>query len=158
MQSEHLSEPVPNSISPPSEHPKHDRRGRPAVLDDGKRREICALVAGDCGLREAAKYVRCSVSTIKRESSRNPAFADQLRDSQNYSQISPLRAMQHAASSDWRAAAWLLERAFPDRFARPEPGAFGARQARRLMDEVLGVVNSELLDPIKSAQIEKRIR
>jgi hypothetical protein len=98
------------------------------------------------------------VATIKPECSRNSAFADQLRQSENYSQINPLRSMQHAAASDWRAAAWLLERAFPDRFARPEPGAFGARQARRLMDEVLSVISSELLDPVKATQIEKRVR
>src|SRR4051812_45778916 len=158
MQPEPLSERVPNATAPPPERTKHDRRGRPTVLDEGKRREICALVAGGCGLREAAKYVRCSVSTIKRESSRNPAFADQLRQSQNHSQISPLRAMQHAAANDWRAAAWLLERAFPDRFARPEHGAFGAREARRLMNEVLSVISSELFDPLKSSQIEKRVR
>src|SRR3954453_13306013 len=119
MQSEFPSEKTPNSTSPSPASPKHDRRGRPAVLDDGKRREICALVAGGCGLREAAKYVRCSVATIKRECSRNSAFADQLRQSENYSQITPRRSMQHAAASDWRPAARLLERAFPDRFARP---------------------------------------
>src|SRR4051812_24099119 len=158
MQPEPLSERVPNATAPPPERTKHDRRGRPTVLDEGKRREVCALVAGGCGLREAAKYVRCSVTTIKRESSRNPAFAEQLRNSQNYSQIGPLRSMQQAATNDWRAAAWLLERAFPDRFARPESGGFGAREARRLLDEVISVVSSELLDPFKSNQIEKRIR
>lgn len=133
-------------------------RGRPRALDDAKRREICALVAGGCGLREAAKYVGCAINTIRREADRIPAFHDQLRRSEMYAQLSPLKAMQHAVGTHWRAAAWMLERAFPDRFARPEPGAFGARHARQLLSESLQVISSEISDPIKYERIEKRIR
>src|SRR3954451_6770488 len=116
---------------------KARRLGRPRALDDVKQREACALIAGGCGFREAARYVNCNVGTIRREADRNPAFAEQLRNSEAYAQVSPLKAMQQAAGTHWRAAAWMLERAFPDRFSRPEPGAFGARQARQLMNEVL---------------------
>ncbi len=133
-------------------------RGRPRALDDAKRREICALLAGGCGLREAARYVRCSTITIRREAERNSEFREQLRRSETYAQLSPLRAMQHAVGTHWRAAAWMLERAFPERFARPEPGAFGARQARQLLDEVLHIIHSEMIDPLKVSRIEKRIR
>src|SRR4051812_24208195 len=87
--------------------------GRPLALDDAKRREICALVAGGCGLREAARYVRCNINTIRREAERNPEFDERLRNSETYAQLSPLRAMQHAVGTHWRAAAWMLERAFP---------------------------------------------
>src|ERR1700759_4664763 len=73
-------------------------RGRPRVLDDVKRREICALVAGGCGLREAARYVRCGINTIRREAERNPEFDEQLRRSQTYAQLCPLRAMQLAVA------------------------------------------------------------
>src|SRR4051812_42563802 len=154
----------------PPDHPPHEQTarrrkrrkfhgpGRPRVLDEGKLREVCALIAGGCGFREAARYVHCSVATIKREADRNPAFADQLHQSEAYAQLGPLRAMQQAVGTHWRAAAWMLERAFPDRFPRPEPGAFGARQARQLMHEVLTVLSSELPDPFKYSRIEKRIR
>jgi hypothetical protein len=132
--------------------------GRPRTLTDAKRREICALVAGGCGLQEAAKYVRCGINTIRREADRNSEFNENLRRAEMYAQLSPLRAMQHATSTHWRAAAWMLERAFPDRFARPEAGAFGARQARQLLGEVLNVISSETSDPFKSERIEKRVR
>ncbi len=132
--------------------------GRPRVLDDGKRREICALIAGGCGLREAAKYVHCSVNTIRREAERNVDFAEQLRHSESYARLSPLRAMQAAMGTHWRAAAWFLERAFPEQFARPDAGAFGARKARELMKEVIDIVRAEVFDPFKSDRVEKRIR
>ncbi len=147
-------DPAPNPASPE----KPIGRGRPRALDDAKRREICALVAGGCGLREAARYVRCNIYTIRREAERNPEFDERLRSSETYAQLSPLRAMQHAVSTHWRAAAWMLERAFPNRFAKPDPGAFGPRQARELLNEALSVISSEVSDPFKFGRIEKRLR
>jgi hypothetical protein len=149
-----------NRTAPPETPTKTEKPtgGRPRTLDDTKRCEICALIAGGFGLREAARYVRCGVNTILREAKRNPEFSKQLRDSEAYARLSPLRAMQHAVGTHWRAAAWMLERAYPDRFARPEPGTFGPRQARELMNEVLRVIGSETSDPFKLERIEKRVR
>jgi len=138
--------------------PKLHRSGRPRALDDGKRREICALIAGGCGLRDAARYVRCSVNTIRREAERNTDFGQQLHHSETYAQLSPLRAMQSAVATHWRAAAWMLERAFPERFGRPNAVAFDGRQARELLSEVLGIVRDEMFDLFKTARVEKRIR
>src|SRR3954471_24234235 len=87
-----------SSTAPPG---KTTSRGRPRTLDDAKRREICALVAGGCGLREAARYVRCNTGTIRLEAERNPEFDNQLRRSQTYAQLSPLRAMQLAVGTHW---------------------------------------------------------
>src|SRR5438270_8837533 len=100
------AEPNTNSVAAPdTASPQTSNRGRPRALDDTKRREICALIAGGCGLREAARYVRCSTNTIRREADRNPEFHDQLRQSEAYAQLSPLRAMQQAVGTHWRAAA-----------------------------------------------------
>jgi hypothetical protein len=148
---------TPETASRPPKQKFHGP-GRPRTLDDGKRREICALIAGGCGLREAAKYVHCSVNTIRREAERNADFGQQLRHSENYAQLTPLRAMQGAVGTHWRAAAWMLERAFPERFGRPDAGAFGGRQARELLNEVLSIVRAEMFDLFKTARVEKRIR
>src|SRR5215213_5105679 len=147
----------PTAENPRPRNPKLYGPGRPRPLADAKRREICALIAGGCGLREAAKYVHCSVNTIRREAERNPDFGQQLRHSESFAQLSPLRAMQQAMGTHWRAAAWFLERAFPDRFARPEPSAFGAREARALMNEVFDVVNIEILDEFRAGRLKKSI-
>jgi hypothetical protein len=138
--------------------PKFHGPGRPRTLDDGKLREICALIAGGCGLRDAACYVDCSVKTIRREARKNADFGQQLRHSETFAQLSPLRAMQGAVGTHWRAAAWMLERAFPERFGRPANGAFGARQARELMTEVLKIIRDENFDIFKMDRVEKRVR
>src|SRR5689334_21034106 len=140
--------------------PRHNRRplGRPRSLDAAKRREVCAFVAGGCGIREAARYVRCSLATIRREAERDPDFDHQLRQSEAFARLSPLRAMQQAAQTHWRAAAWLLERAFPEQFGRRNPGMFGAREARELMKEILTMVRAEFCDPFKADDVERRLR
>jgi hypothetical protein len=133
------------------------RRGRPRRLDEAKLREICALVAGGCGLREAARYVDCAVNTIRREAQRNPDFRHQLRRSEMYAQLSPLRAMQQAVATHWRAAAWFLERAYPHRFARRDPSHFGPKQARRLLNEILEIIADEFPGH-RRERIERRLR
>jgi hypothetical protein len=131
--------------------------GRPRVLDDAKRREICALLSAGCGIREAARYVGCAPSTIHREAERNDDFNDRLRRATMYAELSPLQAMRQAVSTHWRAAAWMLERTRPERFARRDPKAFTPKQARALANDLLDIVGSENLDPFKQQRLEKRI-
>ena len=146
--------PVPDRRSPSPT----SRRGRPRVLDDAKRLEISALVAGGCSLREAAKIVGCGLNTIQRELERNPRFSKSVRRSQMRAQLSPLRAMQRAAGKHWRAAAWLLERAYPERFARRDSATESARQARRLLNEVINIIRQEINDPYLQARLVKRLK
>ena len=134
------------------------KRGRPRVLDEVKRREICALVAGGCSLREAAKYVGCGINTIRRELERNAEFSAGIRHSQTDAQLSPLRAMQQAVGKHWRAAAWFLERAYPERFARRDPTTLNARQARHLLNEVIDIIRREIHDPYMQTSLVKRLR
>lgn len=90
--------------------------GRPRVLDEMKQREVCAIVATGAGMKTAAEYVGCSVLTIKRESQRNEGFAERLRQSELAAVYAPLQSLREQARHHWRAAAWLLERLYPERF------------------------------------------
>lgn len=153
--------PVPMPVdeaTAPHSPPGRRRHGRPLALNDIKRSEICALVAAGCSLGEAARHIGCSLNTIRRKNQRNAEFHEQLRRSEMVAQLKPLRTMQQAAATNWRAAAWMLERAYPHRFARRNPAAFGAREARRLLRDVLRIVRSEVIDPFQLERIEKRIR
>jgi hypothetical protein len=118
--------------------------GRPRVLDDVKRREICALVSVGCDLDTAAKYVGCSPSTIRREALRNEDFHDKLRAAELSGQVEPLRAVRSAASTSWRAAAWLLERTNPRRFGRRDAAAYSEEEVSEILDYWVEVVFNEL--------------
>jgi hypothetical protein len=143
--------------NPSSNGKRSKRRSRPRSLDDTKRQIICAMVSSGCGLQDAARYVNCSVRTIRREAERNPDFDDELRRSDVHAKLNPLRAMQQAIGTHWRAAAWFLERAFPERFGKRDRSVFGPREARQLLDEMLRIVNSEV-DPLQADRVEKRVK
>lgn len=133
--------------------------GRPRALNPAKRSEIIELISDGLGLEQAARLVQCSVRTIRREMKRDPEFGAEVRRSEKFAQINPLRALQRVIHHNWRAAAWLLERLFPERFARrPQASAFGARQARQLLNEVLQIMNAELYDTAQRDRIDGRIR
>jgi hypothetical protein len=132
--------------------------GRPRVLDETKLREICALVSAGCEIREAARYVRCAPSTIRREAERNDEFRQRLDKAKMYADLRPLRAMQQAVGSHWRAAAWMLERTRPGRFARGDPRAVRPRQVRALANDLVDIIDREFIDPLQRDRIEKRIR
>ena len=78
------SSPLPSSSPLPP--------GRPRALDETKLREICALVANGCRLSEAAQYVGCDVSTVRREVRRNSEFAEKIRRAQRDAELAPLNA------------------------------------------------------------------
>jgi hypothetical protein len=113
-------------------------------LSKNYKLEEWSVEAGPMYFDETVVGVREAVSQAAIENAKRPAAS--------------LGSGQHAVGTHWRAAAWMLERAFPNRFAKPDPGAFGARQARELLNEALGVIGSEISDPFKFGRIEKRLR
>jgi hypothetical protein len=156
------NDPVPDSDNPQSaiQNPQSTApTGRPRALDNAKRSEIIELVSGGFDLESAARVVRCSVRTIRRAMKRDPHFAREVRRSEIFSLQNPLGALQHALHRNWRTAAWLLERLFPERFAhRPQTTAFGKCQARQLLNEVLRIVDAEVIDLPQRDCIHGRIR
>jgi hypothetical protein len=141
----------------PNPHP-NTGPGRPRSLNEIKRREICALVSTGCGIRQAARYVRCAASTIHREAQRDPEFLEQLRRAEMAAQLNPLHAMQQAVATHWRAAAWFLERTDPERFSRRDPRNFGQKQFRALTGDLVDIIYSEIIDPLACERIVKRIK
>jgi len=128
--------------------------GRPRALDEMKRREICAMISAGASLVNAAGYVGCAVSTIRRERERNPGFRDELRHAQSHLQLNSLQAMHRAAGSHWRAAAWMLERTDPDRFApRRDAKGLTKRELRQFVSGLIQVIDREVADPVSRVNV-----
>ena len=121
-------------------------KGRTPVLDEGRRREIVAILSVGCTRRAAADYVGCSVTTILRTARRNPDFAEAIRRAESASQVATLTKIQKAADKPqyWRAAAWLLERRHPDDFARRGPDVITRPQLRELMSRLASLIVEEV--------------
>jgi hypothetical protein len=132
--------------------------GRPRILDETKRREICAQVAAGESLPGAARYVGCSVRTIRRERERNEPFDQELREAESAARMEPVKAMRQAMHAHWRAAAWMLERTQPEVYGRNQKSGMGRRELQALSRDILDIIRQEVLDPLVYDQLEKRIR
>ena len=131
--------------------------GRPRILDDKKRTQIVALIGAGLGLQDAVRYAGCSVSTARREMLRDPEFRQDVRAAEVRSQLEALRAMRAAASTHWRAAAWMLERTNPRRFARTSSRNFKVDELRAVFDDVIQAAVEEIDDPIVRARVCRRL-
>ena len=120
--------------------------GRPRILDDKKRSEVITLLGVGLGLQEAARYVGCSVDTLRREMQRNEEFGDEARTAEVRAQIGAVRGLREAASTHWRAAAWYLERTNPRRFSRPSLRTFRPDEIEAVFSDVIAAAAEEIED------------
>jgi hypothetical protein len=93
-------------------------RGRRRILDDAKKARLCELVDQEgYSVEQAAESLDVSLRTVQRERRYDQDFDHEVRLALQQP-ADPLKLMQHAARTHWRAAAWLLERKNPEEFAR----------------------------------------
>jgi hypothetical protein len=131
--------------------------GRPRALDEIKRREICALITAGCGTVDAARYVGCAVSTIHREAKRNVQFSYDLKRAHLAAELTPLHALRHAARTHWRAAAWLLERTNPQRFAKQNAKFIKPEDLVHFSQAIVDIIAEEIPDGAKREHIASRL-
>lgn len=147
--------PVEDSRQTPSLQRR--KPGRPRALDETKRREVCALISAGCGIDDAARYVGCAASTIRREADRNPQFDERLRRAALAAELTPLNDIRQAAKKYWRAAAWLLERANPQRFGKQDVRFLKPEQFGQYLDLLAGIVRQEVADEATRQRIAQRL-
>jgi hypothetical protein len=125
--------------APSADTPEHAGPGRPSCLND---RMIDALraVIRDTGISDSGAAARVSLhpSTVSRWKKEFPDLAILLRSAREEfrsAQLELIMAMARAGhGTSWRAAAWLLERTFPE----------GLRATRQGARAVSGAVRGDL--------------
>jgi hypothetical protein len=132
------------------------RPGRPRTLDRRKKSQICDLVSGGAKLGEAAVAVGVSTRTIQRQILRDPEFDQELRRCQA-TPADPLRLMQSAARTHWRAAAWLLEREDPERYGRRSASSCSPLKFEAALNTVLEAA-LEATPPQRQAEVYDHVR
>jgi hypothetical protein len=119
-------------------------------LDATKRREVCAILAVGGTRLMAATYVGCVPATIRATAKRIPEFDEQLRKAELGPEITFLKSIQAAAGDvkQWRAAAWALERLFPERYARRAPDTITIEQMNEIIQALAEIIAGEV--PVKT--------
>lgn len=93
---------------------------RQPILDAKKQAEICAILAMGIARSRAAEYVGCSANSILRTAEKCPEFAEALRKAEAQHEIALLARIDSVTKrpDGWRAAGWILQRLYPERYAR----------------------------------------
>lgn len=91
----------------------------PQPLNDDQRRRACALLGLGATRRVAAEFADCRRLDLEAEIKRDPAFRLTVKQHELRPEIETLRKLLEAARDpkQWRAAAWFLERLYPERYA-----------------------------------------
>jgi hypothetical protein len=133
--------------------------GRPAVLDEVKRREICAILAVGCNRETAARYVGCHRTTIQRTAARDEAFAEALLHAESTHEILHLTNINKAAKEVryWRAAAWALERKYPGRYGVRDPSMLSMEQVSQILSQFADLILEEVPTPADRERILSRL-
>ena len=118
------------------------KRGRPPVLNDKKRGQIAAILTVGCSQSVAAQFVGCAVSTIQRTANRDPKFAEELNKAKCNAELALVKNIRNAAKKEqyWRAAAWALERGFPEKYARRGPDVITATDLARALAQFADMI------------------
>jgi len=129
--------------------------GRPPVLDDGKKRDILTILSVGCSRRIAAGYVGCHPDTIQNTAERDPVFAEQLSRALYLAGVSNLTNIQQAGKEGryWRAAAWLLERRYPEEFGTRRPELMTPKQMHQVVVQFAEILAAE----IPQAKVRQRV-
>lgn len=141
----------------PPHSPGSPSLGRPRALDEAKRREVCALISVGCSLSDAARYIGCTVITIRREALRNEQFSEALQRAHLAAELSPLHDLRAAAKKYWRAAAWLLERTNPQRFAKQHPQSLTPDQVSAFVSRMIDIIGDEVPHAHARQRIKDRL-
>jgi hypothetical protein len=134
-------------------------RGRRPALDEPKKHVIVALLAVGCSQRVIARYVGCARETIRQTMARDERFAAKVRDAKCNAEVGLLRSIRNAAKKEqhWRAAAWMLERGYPERYARRGPDVITVDQIAALLAHFCQIVVEELPAARYRKKILKRL-
>jgi hypothetical protein len=122
---------------------EHRPTGRPSKLNDALHEAIVRILRTGCTIETAAEHAGVSKRTLqswlhkgedaetRREAGvklsavddRYLALAQDVRKARSESEVRALATIQRAAADGtWQAAAWYLERAFPERYSSKHKG------------------------------------
>lgn len=101
----------------------------PTLLNSDQRLDVLEAIELGAGIETAARFAGCDAADITCTLDADPRFRRHYHRAEVQLEIECLRAVR-LQGRNWRAAAWALERIYPDRYAprKPTPGKSAAHQ------------------------------
>lgn len=95
------------------------RRGKKNMTPE-QERTLLQMVQFGSYPAQAARKLGLSPSAVTMRKSRDAAFREALEAAEAGYEFGLIAGIRKAAEGDWKAAAWLAERRFPERWSKPE--------------------------------------
>jgi hypothetical protein len=111
--------------------------GRPREFTPDMQVELLNLVAQGASIEQAAHIVGISHRTVQREAKADDGFQLELERALGAAPVDPEQLMQQAARTHWRAAAWMLERAQPERYGKRPPRSCSPEKLRDIVNHII---------------------
>jgi len=106
--------------------------GRPRSITGEKKEKLLEYLSLGMSRKMAGKALGFSHTTIADEAKRNPEFSAQLDQAEGKGVAENLDTIKKASRSDWKAAAWMLERKYPEEYGRTTKHAMTDSHGRDL--------------------------
>ena len=89
----------------------------------------------------------------------DPEFAEQVAKAEENSEVFYLSCIRRAALKEqyWRAAAWVLERRLPNRYATKQPETLTTEHVQKFMAACMRIIAEELPDQEQREKIIQRL-
>ena len=109
--------------------------------------------------RMAAEVVGCHRSTVYNTAKADKEFAKKLAQAQENPELVYLMTIREASNKgkQWRAAFWMLERMFPERFGKRSPTAFTKDQMREVITAVVSMITRNVPGKVNREAIRRKI-
>jgi len=125
--------------------------GSSRVMSPERKAKFLELIAESHSQEEAAEAIGVSIRTVQRERKHSEDFDHEVRLALQKTP-DPLKLMENAARTHWRAAAWLLERQNPEDYARKPVNTTSPKKVatalRFMVESALEAVPEELRESV----------
>jgi transposase len=91
---------------------------RPSKLDDLMAQRVVDAVKRGLPRRETALMCGIGESTLYDWMRDNPELASRIKRAETEGELELIETIKSASERQWQAAAWLLERRYPERYGR----------------------------------------
>ena len=105
-------------LNSPSSKSKKSKSTRATKYTEIRAHNICSNIAGGNTQRAAALAEGISEATFHRWRNEKPEFAEMVEQAIGVSEANLVHKL--TSSEDWRAAAWILERRFPQTWSKKD--------------------------------------
>jgi len=113
-------------------------RGRPSTVGEDAIKAVVSKLKLGLTFGEACQLARVGESSVRRAMRSNEEFRQAIKEAATAGKAHLVGLVNDAANTTWTAAAWMLERKWPQEFARRRPDAYTTEEfllfASSLMD------------------------